>query len=466
MNNMTGENLKHNEMATTIHTKISRTVKLSLPLLAVLIMASCSEEKTELTPLVTPSLNPATATVSSLTFTWDAVGNVSEYVYELRDPDGEISDGGVTSYTTVTLTGLKPSTVYTLNVWAYPAVGGPDKVSEVATITGRTADIVQLATPAVRAEVNGSSVTLSWTAVENAETYWYCHEDSEGNATEWEQTSSTSVKISALATGSHTFLVYADSDDEAYSASGTASVPVEITRVERYRTTASFTYYGANWESTIIAYADGGYSVIEWYGSPYDANMDFSIIDGTVVWDESYYNDGEYIYIPYETSNNEYYLYVMDCELTITGLTYTLTIEEYYGTCIITWNAPLTIYDFEGSYSMASTGSECIEQNDWTDFSYTDEIEIKIVDDNTVSFVDPYWYYYEIEGTVDFETNTIMFAPQEIGYYTFCKYDTPDEGIVATFDEDFTIKFSDWTAYYADYTFSYIYGTETILTKL
>ena len=70
------------------------------------------------------------ATVSSLTFTWDKVKGASSYSGELKNTYGEVVDGIVTVSTTATFTGLQSNTTYTLDIYAYTAVGSGNTTSQ------------------------------------------------------------------------------------------------------------------------------------------------------------------------------------------------------------------------------------------------------------------------------------------------------------------------------------------------
>ena len=49
-------------------------------------------------------------------------------------------------------------------------------------------------------------------------------------------------------------------------------------------------------------------------------------------------------------------------------------------------------------------------------------------------------------------------------WYVFCVYDSPTTSVVATI-ADGVITMSNWTAYYTDNSYSYVYGANTTLTK-
>lgn len=58
-------------------------------------------------------------------------------------------------------------------------------------------------------------------------------------------------------------------------------------------------------------------------------------------------------------------------------------------------------------------------------------------------------------GTVDLDARTITFAPGQAfaTYYTFAAETGVDVPVVATFDDDCTIRFEGWGAWYDGYTY-------------
>lgn len=71
-----------------------------------------------------------------------------------------------------------------------------------------------------------------------------------------------------------------------------------------------------------------------------------------------------------------------------------------------------------------------------------------------------------INATVDTIANTLTFEPQTwLDWYVFCVYDAPTTPVVATITGN-KIMFSNWTAYYTGYGYSYVKDSKTILTKM
>lgn len=340
--------------------KFSRRIEqiFMLIFLGMTLLSACNDDDTTLVPLDTPNVVNNDATVSSLTFTWDKMKDATSYFYELTDPFGTIVAGEVTVSNTTTITHLQPSTTYTLSVYAYAAVTSSNTTSKVATLTATTADVITLDAPSPVAESRGNSVTISWNAIEHAGFYVYSYfmnnEEVKGQTTE------CSITLNALPDGEYHLSIFADSEDEAFSKSISATVTFTFTSVK---------------------------------GEP-------------------------------------------------------------------------TIEDLCGTYTMQTSGSECLESLSWTNFSSKETITITKVDDNTISIKDPFYGYYEVLGTVDLQARTITIAPQEVAkWYILCTYNQPETGLIATFDEDFTITLENWTFYYEEYDYSYTKNCVTTYSK-
>lgn len=449
-----------------------------LALLTTVTLASCSDDDTIFGFLDTPGITNSNATVSSLTFEWDEVENVSQYVYELRDPDGELIAGDVTQKTRIVFTGLQPSTTYTLDVWAYAAVGSGYKGSKVASLTGTTADIVplQMSTPAV--SVNGTTAIITWDAVEYAAsyTYSYINDGEEVSGT----TTSTSLTLSKLPVNTYRVSITAvpDESDEAHSVSPAISVDftiAEVVEVLYGDVVANITMGTYNWTAYITAYSNGTYSIANWYG--YGANMEFTIDDNNNVSFPDYYYDGYWYYIPYDETAPDYYVYISDVAFTRNGNTCTLSFTDSgYGSSTITWVAPgISIDDLVGNYSEDSQGYDSYLYNSYWGTSdnsfhltasdpYADAVVVSKIDDSTIGVTNLYWGTETLVGTVDLEARTITFATGQTwhDWYLFADENDSSAPVVATFDENGVITIDGWGAWYGGYT--YCWGTHTVLT--
>lgn len=241
---------------------------------------SCEDDEVVKTPLGTTSISSANATVSSLTFSWEAVSGATQYAYELRDPDEALVKGDVTTGLTATFTGLKDNTTYTLTVWSYAALSSDKTTSPVAKLTATTVKIVPLEVPAPSAEMQNGQMVLSWDAVDNASYYSYqlysLEDDVETEITD-SYTYDTSVAFDGLALGTYRFYIQAMSENEAYSNSEIVKIDFERTKLEQMRIKGTFTgMNGATGSADLVSYDDGSYTIEAFHGAQ-DYNLDFAV---------------------------------------------------------------------------------------------------------------------------------------------------------------------------------------------
>ena len=441
------------------------------------IMAACSDDDDEavLTPLATPAPAVSASGVAALTFEWEKVEGAVQYAYELRDEADELVAGDVTTACTATFAGLEPATTYTLDVWAFAAIGSERSSSPVATLTATTDAIVPLAAPELTVTVDGKTVTAAWTAVPDAEIYTCYYLSADGERTDFAASADTSVTF-VTEVGEYTFAVWADApQNEAFSASAEATAGFAVTAYALYTTTGTMNYGEYQWECTLTAYSDGSYSIADWYGNAgYD--LDFvADADGNVTY-PTCYNDDWYVYVPTDGTNYDYfYVGYSTFEAAADG-TCTLQFFPYYvnAYCTFTWNDPhmsLTTADIAGTYHEVASGYDYYLWtwgNEDNSFSYDDNVGVVIerIDDTTVSMTGFYWEPETLIGTLDAAARTITFeAGQTFGtWYTFAAETAVDAPVVATIDDEGRILFQGWSAWYGGY--SYIAGATSTLTKL
>ena len=440
---------------------------------ALCALTSCKDDGKVLTPLPAPEAGLYQATVSSLTFYWDKVANATQYAYELLDPEGEKVSGGVTEGTVAVLTGLKDNTDYRFTVWAYGPFEGDYNKSPVAEISGTTPAIVQLATPKLTVLVNGGAVA-TWDEVPNATHYVLTISINGGKESSWDITG-TEIMIGNLSTGTYTVTLKAVSDDEAFSDSEPATATFVIEKKEAWRVDGTFDDgAGNNWPVTMIAWDNGTYTLKDWYNvEGYD--LEFSVNDDTSISILNYYEP----YLPniwveagIEEDNGWIQLYTAGGYSSFAGSKseggsvwfYSYKTEGYPE---FTWTGDggSLIDDIVGTYSQNSTGSQIFDGSNWVDFTSTNDVVIEKIDDNTVSVTGLLYEDNTLKASVDAEAKTLTFEPQTwLDWYVFCVYDSPTTSVVATI-ADGVITMSNWTAYYTDYSYSYVYGANTTLTK-
>lgn len=440
---------------------------------ALCVLSSCKDDDTVLTPLPAPEAGLYQATVSSLTFYWDKVANATQYAYELFSLEGDKVTGGVTEGTVAVLTGLKDNTDYKFTVWAYGPFEGDYSKSPVAEISGTTPAIVQLATPKLTVLVNGGAVA-TWEEVPNATHYVLTISINGGKESSWDITG-TEMMIGNLSTGTYTVTLKAVSDDEAFSDSEPATATFVIEKKEAWRVDGTFDDgAGNNWPVTMIAWDNGTYTLKDWYNvEGYD--LEFSVNDDTSISILNYYEP----YLPniwveagIEEDNGWIQLYTASGYSSFAGSKseggsvwfYSYKTEGYPE---FTWTGDggSLIDDLVGTYSQNSTGSQIFDGSNWVDFTSTNDVVIEKIDDNTVSVTGLLYEDNTLKASVDAEAKTLTFEPQTwLDWYVFCVYDSPTTSVVATI-ADGVITMSNWTAYYTDYSYSYVYNANTTLTK-
>ncbi len=440
---------------------------------ALCALTSCKDDEKVLTPLPAPEAGLYQATVSSLTFYWDKVANATQYAYELLDPEGEKVSGGVTESTVAVLTGLKDNTSYKFTVWAYGPFEGDYSKSPVAEISGTTPAIIQLATPVPVINLE-NGVVASWEAIANAA--YYSYTCTSANGTDISGTvEGTSVALSNLATGAYSFSVKAVSGEEAFSDSESATVSFEIEKKESWRVVGTFDDgTGNKWPVTMIVWNNGTYTLKDWYNvEGYD--LEFSVNDDTTINILNCYEP----YLPniwveagFEEDNGWIKLYTASGYSSFAGskseggsVWFYSYKTEGYAEFSWTGDGGSLIDDLVGTYSQNSTGSQIFDGSNWVDFTSTNDVVIEKIDDNTVSVTGLMYEDNTLKATVDAEAKTLTFEPQTwLDWYVFCVYDSPTASVVATI-ADGVITMSNWTAYYTDYSYSYVYGASTTLTK-
>lgn len=460
--------------------KLYHTISLSAILALTPVALTSCDDDTDPTPIASTSqLTSGAVTYNSLSFTWEPVDNAVQYGCQLTDANGEAVDAKVTKSTSVTFTGLEAATTYTLNVWAYAAVGGPYATSEPVTITATTTALSQLAAPHVAIDNRAGTVTASWNAVEGATSYQVTLA-LDGETLSSSEETGTSYSWSGLEKGNYIVTVRAISTIAGYEPiSAPAQATFVIDRAEIWRAEGTYTRAtdGAKWGATLVAYSDDTYQLLNWYNG--GTSLDFSF-DPAVDEEERFALIGDY---EYDYNTGAYYV--------PTGLASPATVPVYtwYGYSnltgdrksgeislyiydtnsfdIFTWDtsaAGITADDLAGTWSSVQTGLEYDWDTDsWPDFNYSQSVTVTKIDDKTVSFDGIIWSGYTLVGTIDSASRTITIKPQEWGYYTFGAEDDVNGSVVATIEDNGNIRLAGFTAWYMGYT--YYYDTEVIMSR-
>ena len=261
--------------------------------------SSCSDDDDTLNgKLDKTNADVLSQSVSSLSFTWKAIKNASQYAYELSDPDENLVESGVTTDLAASFTNLQPNTTYQLKVWAYGAYGSGYETSEPIYLTATTPAVVQLGVPEVKVVTSGATTTASWKSVEHAKKYeYYVKLKDADNVLESGTVTDTEVALYGLV-GEYEFGVKSLSTSEAYSDSEFDKVEFKVEKREVWRTVGTFDDGAGNsWKATIVAYSNDSYKILKWYGNEgYD--FEFSVTSaGNVAVTNAYNDDGSWYYV-------------------------------------------------------------------------------------------------------------------------------------------------------------------------
>ncbi len=444
-------------------------------------LVACDDDDDDVvkTPLESPTVENDGSKVSSLSFSWQQVAGATQYAYEIYDASGNLVTGGITTATSAIISGLKPSTEYTLKVWAYAALDGDKSTSPIATLKATTADLTELGAPVPTAACVNGRVSISWPEVENATGYKYSY-TVDGEVIEGE-VETNSLTLSGLAIGEYTIVIYSVSDDEAFSDSEKISLTFQRAKAEVWRKTGKYTSsaLGKSFDADIVYYDDGAYSIeapigVEGY------SFSFSTLSGSTEISavDPYYTSGGYSYFTY---SDEYYagVYTSSGYSTFSGDQKSGEMNFYAylyarsddstvggGYDYFVWGAAvstsLSVDDLVGSYD--ATNSGWFWNSTWEDLAATCEMSIAKNDDGTITISNFLNWGVDITATVDVDERTITIPVCEFSYYTLADASSSETAVVATINDDNTITISNYGAWYGGS--SYIYaGAETVMTK-
>lgn len=295
---------------------IAKARLLTIMMVAVAALAACSDDDDNIVRegLTQNGITLAASTVSSLDFSWETVANATQYGYRLLDTDGNVIDGGVTTGTTASFTGLSDDTEYVFELTSFAAYNGDYSNGEAKTINAKTEKIVPLDTPSLTGEIKAEKVTISWDAIENADKYYVKVTDS-NDSTFTSTTTETSYSFTGTVGLTYAVSVSADTELEAYSQSEWATVdglvPEESQKIEIWRVKGSLEetdITGTTMEKTLVAYSDDSYSLLDFVYDGSGYNLDFEV---TSSGEMSITNGGTPAngYIPV-TCYDDYYAYI------------------------------------------------------------------------------------------------------------------------------------------------------------
>lgn len=446
-----------------------------------ILTSGCSDNDDVVsTPIATPETTVGNATYNTLTFSWDPIEKATQYAYEFLETEtGRLIEQDVIAGTTVTFTGLEPSTSYTLKVKAFGAVYSENGTSAEKVMEARTSDIIQLATPQLTVTENDGVFVISWNEIEGNESYRYRIVDEEGELVTSGAQTSTSVTCKGYDTGTYTVSVTATTKAEGYRNSEAAKIEFTVLKVEQWRVEGTYTCGADNtsWKATLVSYTDGSYSIKAFYGVEgynLDFYMDYTDPEDTFYLSDSYEVDSDwYVHVPTgKSSPSELLAYPWWNASTFEG-------DESSGEmwlCYMTddWTYDSFIWEssvdkFVGAYAAAYDGDEYLTDDDWVTISGPKNVQITKINSTTL-LISPFMIAGEaIEVTYDEGSKSLVAQPQPFyEYYTLGGPDgeaSPFHGTVSMDDAtgDITITFDDFNAWYG--TWSYLWDPVVTLTK-
>ncbi len=456
---------------------------LFLAVMACMSFVSCSSDDVAKTALESPVIAQGETHVRSLAFSWQPVSGASQYAYELYAPDDNVVLGGTTTTTSVIATGLTPNTTYTLKVWAYAAVTGDKTTSPVATLTATTNATYTLDTPVPEASSANGGVTITWPEVEHATSYAYTCIAEDGEEVASGETTANSITLSGLAIGDYTLGIKAVSTDEAWLDSEIFSLTFKRTKAELWRHTGTYTCgaLGESFPATIVSYDDGSYTIeapfgVEGYDISFTVDAETGILSpvGAYVDDYDYsyfYPDSQHYMAAYfnGTSYSNFSGDKNNGEVWFSSYLYTMdgTQVGSFAYDDFTWSTEgLSMDDICGTYAAHVTCYDYFDFKAWATIDRTDEVTITDNGDGTVNIYNFYDWQENFTAKVDLSARKLTIEPVANWgeYYTFADASDQTAAVVGTVETDGTITFSDFGAWYSN--FSYIYAdSKCVMTK-
>lgn len=472
--------------------KHTKTLAILLSLAMATLFSACNENEDLKQALSSPTVAQENANYQSLSFSWNKIDNAVQYGYRLIDPNGRVVNADVTQKTSVIFNGLKPSTTYTLEVWALAGMDSNYSTPPAVTLTATTDGLVQLSTPVVTSS-SDNGLTFLWEGVPNAMEYSYIVKDAEEGIVAAGTTENTYVQLMGLPNGEYLISVTALGHD-GYSDSATASATGSVLISELYRVEGIYhsAELDSSWSATMVAYSDNTYSILSFYGVD-GYNFDFTVNtantnDMFTILNGEYVNDTAAGYVTWQVPTGlsdpamliayPWYNY---CYWEGDSQSGSVNIGCYHGAGYAIWdydtftwpavsdNDPMAA--ITGTFNNHFVGGSSI--NDtwiWEDIDAPDwHATIKKIDDETVELDGLYWTESPVYGIVDFEAGTITIEAQEYGdtYYTFASTRGATDPVVATINADGSITVPDmclWYYFDGDGWYYYMSGTAT-LTK-
>lgn len=451
--------------------KLNKIIRMLAIVALVAGMPSCNDDDALATALDTTQGETEKVSYNSLTFEWDKVDGATQYGYELYDNNDLLVVRSVTSKNSVTIGDLKPATEYTLKVWSYAALGSDHTTSAPFELKATTTALKAIGKPTLSCSVTGGKYVVTWKSVSNATEYSYILTDSSGAIVKTGSVTSRTLTFSNLELGDYTVSVKALSSKGGYEPEGEYST-LDFTVEDLIVWKAEGTYWseilGQSWTATIVCYGDNNYSIQGWYGvDGYD--LDFHVdnitdpedtfaLDGDYDYDNSTYS---YIVPTGRTDVKNVYVYQWWNESLFSGnkaggSVKVCVYSEYandYVYDLFTWKGEVAgspADDFVGTWNVALSGMTGLTDDwHWEAFNYTETVEIKKVDDITISMPALYFSDETMNVQIDMAAGTLTVQPMTVWeWYTFAGAESETSPVVGKINEDGTFEFTSWTAWY------------------
>lgn len=289
--------------------KINKILTMLFSLAIAIGFVGCSDDDAILPMLDTPEVSLTGSTFKSLSFEWDKVENALQYGYQLVDADEAAVASGVVKKTSVKISGLKADSEYTLRVWPFAGLNVNYSTPPAVEISAKTEPIIKLGTPTVSVAFDGNKTVISWTRVDNAETYAYTL-FKDGEQIRKGEPSSLTLTLRNLEEGSYTFNIQAKTTEEGFSNGDIVSETFRIGEEKPDTWTVTGIYQndftGDYYDVTLTKNEDGTYTIAKFWGyDGYDLVFDVDD-DGYVTFTnavtEAGYNNYKWIWASEETA--------------------------------------------------------------------------------------------------------------------------------------------------------------------
>lgn len=238
-------------------------------LFTALVLGSCSEEEVVKTPIASAKPQVAAATVSTLSFSWDAIADATQYGYRLLDAKGNAVAGDVTTALSCQITDLNYDTPYTFKLTSFAAYEGDKGNSSEVSIDARTNAQEKLVLTGVDYDDTTIPVTVWWDAVPEAYAYRYAYESADKSIyNEKTITSCEAVLPNQLAEGDYNFtlVALADTTQEEYINSDPYVFAFHMNGLPSYDLSWTSALDKENHTATLVDNLDETYVLKNYYG--------------------------------------------------------------------------------------------------------------------------------------------------------------------------------------------------------